>query len=145
MISTDPFQYIDGLATQPHGVQDVIVQDGLEQIILIICLKRRLARHHLVHKHTQRPPVHRRIVLQFLQNLRSNVVGGTAERLRCLARHHALLAHAKVSDLTVTFCVQQNIVQLEISVNTRVAHSDNYDPCTSMMILRISTSNHKEK
>jgi len=58
-----------GLLAEPHGVQDVVVQDGLEQVVLVVSLERRLARHHLIHQHAQRPPVHRRPVLQLLQDL----------------------------------------------------------------------------
>lgn len=45
------------------------MQDGLEQVILIVGLERRLAGHHLVHQHPEGPPVHRGPVFQLLQDL----------------------------------------------------------------------------
>lgn len=58
-----------GLLAEPHRVEDVVVQDGLEQVVLVVGLERRLAGHHLVHQHAEGPPVHRGSVLQLLQDL----------------------------------------------------------------------------
>jgi len=58
-----------GLPGEPDGVEHVVVQNGLEQVLLVVRLERRLPRHHLVHQHAQGPPVNRRPVVQLLQNL----------------------------------------------------------------------------
>lgn len=65
------FKNADGLFAEPHGIQDVIMENRLKKVILIISFKRRLASHHLIHQHTQSPPVHRRAVLKLLQDLRT--------------------------------------------------------------------------
>lgn len=54
---------------EPHWIEHVVVEDGLKQVILIIRFKWWLARHHLVHEHTQGPPVHWWPILQLLQDL----------------------------------------------------------------------------
>lgn len=59
----------DGFLAEPDRVEDVVVENGLEQIVLVIGLERRLSGHHLVHQHPERPPVHRGAVLQLLQDL----------------------------------------------------------------------------
>ena len=45
-------------------------------------------------------------------HLGRDVVRRPAERLRRLARKHALLAHAEVCDLAVALLVQQDVVEL---------------------------------
>ena len=60
------FEDGDGLLAQPDRVEHFVVQDGLEQVVLVVGLERRLAGHHLVHEHAQRPPVHAEAVVQLL-------------------------------------------------------------------------------
>lgn len=56
-------------------------------------------------------------VLNTLQDLWGDVVGCAAEGGGGVSWTDAFLAHAIVSELDVSFMVQQNIVQLEVSVN----------------------------
>lgn len=56
-------------------------------------------------------------VLNTLQDLWCNVVGCSTEGGSSVSRTDALLAHTIVSELDVSFVVQQNVVQLEVSVN----------------------------
>lgn len=51
------------------------------------------------------------------QYLGSDVVGRAAERLSGLVSRDALFAHAEVSNLDVAVLVQQNVVQLQVSIN----------------------------
>lgn len=57
-VTTHSFQDADGLLTEPDRVEHVIMEDGLEQVILIVGLEGRLPSHHLVHQNPQGPPVH---------------------------------------------------------------------------------------
>lgn len=67
----------DGFFAEPHGVEDVVMENRLEQVVFIIGFERRLSGHHLIHQHPQGPPVHGGSVLQLLQDLIStNMVGG---------------------------------------------------------------------
>lgn len=59
----------NGFLAEPDGVEDVVMENGLEQIVFVIGLERRLSGHHLVHQDPERPPVHRGAVLQLLQDL----------------------------------------------------------------------------
>ena len=68
--TTHPLEYGDGLPGEPDWVEDVVVEDALKEVVLVVGLEGRLPRHHLVHQHAQRPPVHRRTVVQLLQDLR---------------------------------------------------------------------------
>lgn len=64
-----------GFFAEPHRIEDVVVEDGLEQVVLVVGLERRLSGHHLVHQHPERPPVHGGSVLQLLQDLVSTAAG----------------------------------------------------------------------
>ncbi len=61
-------QAINHLA-QPDRVEDIVMQDGLEEVVLVVRLERRLARHHLVHEDAKRPPVHTGSIVQFLSEI----------------------------------------------------------------------------
>lgn len=63
------FQNADGFFTEPHGIKHVIVEDGLKKVVLVVSFKRRLTGHHFIHENAQSPPIHRRAVLQLLQDL----------------------------------------------------------------------------
>ena len=66
---THCFQDADGLLAEPDRVENVVMEDGLKQIVLVVGLEGGLTSHHLVHQHPQGPPVHRGAVLQLLQDL----------------------------------------------------------------------------
>ncbi len=67
--STHAFQDRDSVSSNPNGVQDVVAQDGVEQIVLVLRLEWGLTRHHLVQQDPKRPPVHTGPVVKFLQDL----------------------------------------------------------------------------
>ncbi len=113
--STHSFEDGDSLSGQPYGVEHVVVEDALEEVVLVVGLEGRLAGHHLVHEHAQRPPVHGGAVVQLLEDLRGYVVRRAAEGGGGHAVLDALLAHAKVGDLAVALGVQQNVVKLQVS------------------------------
>jgi len=110
----------DGVLGQPHRIQHLVVQDRLEQVVLIVGLEGRLASHHLIHEHAQGPPVNAEAVIQLLKDLWGNIVGRAAEGRCQTALEHALLAHAEIGDLAVAFTVEQNVVQLQVTVNDAV-------------------------
>ena len=79
-------EYGYSLLAEPDGIQHVVVKDRFEQIILVVGLetpfmkyillpiffvlphlKGGLARHHLVHEHPQRPPVHAGAIVKLLE------------------------------------------------------------------------------
>lgn len=68
-VTTHSFQDADGLLTEPDWVEHIIMEDGLEQVILVVSLEGGLPSHHLIHQNPQGPPVHRGAVLQLLQDL----------------------------------------------------------------------------
>ena len=63
-----------------------------------------------------------------------DVVGRAAECCRVFAGRHSLLTHAEVGDLTVTFGVQQNVVQLQIPVNAQSHVWHLMVPCNKLKI-----------
>lgn len=90
--TTHSFQDADGLLAEPDGVEHVIVEDGLEQVVLVVRLKGGLPSHHLVHQHPQGPPVHRGAILQLLQDLfgkRATSEPSNDSRLHPRLRHSA--------------------------------------------------------
>ena len=52
----EAFQDGDGLLAEPDWVEDVVVENRLEEVVLVVRLKRRLASHHLIHQHAKSPP-----------------------------------------------------------------------------------------
>lgn len=61
----------NSLFAEPHGVEDIVVENRLKQVVFIIGFERRLSGHHLIHQHPKGPPVHRGSILQLLQDLNS--------------------------------------------------------------------------
>ena len=63
-------------------------------------------------------------------NLRGDVIGCTAERFGGFVTGDAFLAHSKVRDLDVAILIEQNVVQLQISVDdapaVKVEETDRY-------------------
>lgn len=112
--STHSFQDADGLLAEPDWVEHVIVEDGLKQVVLVVSLEGGLPGHHLIHQHPQGPPVHGGAILQLLQDLRSDVVRSPTERGGRHTIQNPFLAHPKVGQLAVTFCIQKDIVQFQI-------------------------------
>lgn len=51
-------EYGDGLLAEPDGIEDVVMENRLKQIVLTVGLKGRLSGHHLVQQYSQGPPVH---------------------------------------------------------------------------------------
>lgn len=59
-VCPDSYQFKQalGLLGDPPRVVRCVRPDGLKQLILIVALERWLANQHLVHQHTERPPVY---------------------------------------------------------------------------------------
>ena len=62
-------QDVAGVLGQPAGVEGIVGADGLEQFLLVVPVKGRLANQHLVQQHPERPPVHRGAILLSQQDL----------------------------------------------------------------------------
>lgn len=48
---TDRFKNGHSLLAEPDGVEDVVMEDGLKEVIFVVCFKWWLACHHLIHQH----------------------------------------------------------------------------------------------
>lgn len=57
------------LCGDPSRVVRGVCPDGLEKLVFVVALERRLSDQHLVHQHTERPPVNREGVLLSQQDL----------------------------------------------------------------------------
>ncbi len=119
-------KYGSRLDAEGPGYPDGPLQDDLEEEVLGVLV--RVVRvpddvegtppgQHLVEQHAQRPPVHREGVVLPAQDLRRDVVGGAAEGGGGVSLPDALLAHAVVGQLDVALVVQEDVVQLEVSVD----------------------------
>ena len=73
----------------------------------------RLAKQHLVHEDAQGPPVHGAGVAPTLENLRREVLGGSAHRV-AHATHR--LREPEVCDDSMTLGVKQDVLRLEVPV-----------------------------
>ena len=71
---------------------------------------------HISHK--QNPSSTYRLSIRLIEyNLRCNIIGSTTKSLRSLIAKNRFLTHAKIGNLNMTICIQQNIVQLQISID----------------------------
>ena len=77
-----------------------------------------LSHQHFVDQDPHPPPVHRSCVRRFRQHLRSQELWCAAEGAGSIPVAHALLAEAEVGNFQVAFCIQQQVVQLQVSVNS---------------------------
>lgn len=62
-------------------------------------------------------------------NLRRNIVWGAAKSLGGVGLPNILLAHAKVGDLDVTVLVEEDVVQLEVTVDDAVVVEEEQPYC----------------
>eukprot|EP01136_Pigoraptor_vietnamica_P018408 Opistho-1_new@5380 len=117
ILRQEPLDHEHRVLREVRGVQHVVLENGLKEVVLRLGFKRRLAREHFVHEDPERPPVHRGAVRLFPENLGRNVVGRSAERRRRRGANNVLLAHAKVRELHVTVGVEEDVVELEVAVD----------------------------
>ena len=66
---TDQTKQGGRFAGQGVGVARRVVQDGVEQVVLVVAMERGLTNQHLVQQHAKRPPVHRGVVAKAFQDL----------------------------------------------------------------------------
>lgn len=59
----------DGLEREESGVAHLVVDDGVEDLLLVVPGKRRLADEHLENEHAEAPPVDRPRVRRLRQHL----------------------------------------------------------------------------
>ncbi len=78
---------------------DLFVEDLVEELVVVVGIKRRVANHHLKHENTQGPEVDRRAVRQLLHNFRRKVTGRTAKSRRARNAKHVFFTHAKIGNL----------------------------------------------
>lgn len=67
---TDLDQNVFGVFGEPAGIEGVVCPNGLKQLLFIAAVERRLTGQHLVQQHSERPPVHRAVVLLTQQDLK---------------------------------------------------------------------------
>ena len=63
-------QYGDRVLRHRNRIKRLILQNSIENFIFIVAPERRLPKQHLVHQHTERPPVNRAAVTLFQNDLR---------------------------------------------------------------------------
>ena len=80
-------------------------------------IERRESGHHLVQKHTERPPVNGLAVAVAVENLGGEVLGCAAESVRLLVALHVELAQAEVAERDVAGVVQQDVLGLEVPID----------------------------
>lgn len=68
-IMSDLDQNVFGVFGEPARINRVVCSYGLEQLLFIAAVERRLTDQHLVQQHSERPPVHSAVVLLTQQDL----------------------------------------------------------------------------
>lgn len=104
---------------RPQGRRDTIVAlaDLCVRILQTLGLERWLANEQRVHDATDRPNVDLVAVALLVQNLRRDVVRRSAQRLLAFPFVLNFGGQPKVTDLDVQLVVQEQIAQLQISVD----------------------------
>lgn len=59
----------DGITRHRDGVQGLVLEDGVEDFVLVVPAERRLTEQHLIHEHTECPPVDSAPVALLKKNL----------------------------------------------------------------------------
>lgn len=127
------------VARHVNGVKRLICKNGIVDFILVLTTEGRLLQKHLVDEDTERPPINRAAILLIKQNLKSvsklgssvelsasmtylwcHKFGSTTECASRRAIPHVLLAETVIGNLDVTVESQENVVQLQITVNDTV-------------------------
>lgn len=93
---------------------DLARNDLLVDLNRLVGEERRVPGGHLVHQHTQRPPVDGFVVTLTEDDLRGEVLGRTAQR-PCAALHS--LGEAEIRHLQVTLRVDQEVLRLQVPVD----------------------------
>ena len=112
--------------TVKHPTVRLPARTDLEEIVLRVLVRvvggsndveGRPPGQHLVEQHPQGPPVHREAIVLRPEDLRRDVVWSPAECGGGVALADPFLAHPVVGELDVTLVVQEDVVQLQVSVN----------------------------
>ena len=94
-------------------------EDSMVHQLAIGVVERRQPIDHLVDQDPQRPPVHALAVGHLPQDLGSQVLRRSAERLRRVSLH-VLLGETEVGDADVALGVQKEVLRLEVAVHNVV-------------------------
>ena len=70
--ATDQTEQRAGLLADPARVVWCVVTDALEEVLLVVPVEGRLPDKHLVQQHTERPPIHGRVVQLPFENLKKH-------------------------------------------------------------------------
>eukprot|EP00038_Savillea_parva_P007273 m.168960 g.168960 ORF g.168960 m.168960 type:complete len:347 (-) comp13031_c0_seq1:792-1832(-) len=111
------FHIRHGLFAEPGREQDRILQNGRKEFIFRRSIKGRLPRQHFIRQHPQCPPVHRKAIRDFTNNLRRNVIRRAAKGCGRVVFRAIFFAHAKIGNLNMAVIVQHHIVQLKVTVD----------------------------
>ncbi|RUS69786.1 hypothetical protein EGW08_022453, partial [Elysia chlorotica] len=110
--STDQTHHCGGLPRRAVRVARGVMEDGVEQIVLVIPMERRLTDEHFVEQDSERPPIHAGIVLVTFDDL--NVIWSPAECAGFVFSKDLFFAHAKIRNLDVSIFVKHHVVQFQI-------------------------------
>lgn len=96
--------------------------DSLVGRLDILSFERRLSDNQSVNNDANRPDVDLiRVTLLALKNLRSNIVGSTANGTLALSVELKLRSKTEISDLDLHLVVKEEVTELEISMNDAMA------------------------
>lgn len=109
----------DGLEREESRIADLVVDDTVKDFLFVVAGEWRLADEHLKDEDAETPPVDGSGVGRLCQHLWRQELGRAAESARPVAETHAFFAQTKVGYFDVAFRVQQQIIQLQISAQTR--------------------------
>ena len=98
-------------------VDDPPTQSSYPYLLVIAGMERQVAADHAIQHDPKAPYIHRRAIIQpSRHNLRGCIAGRPTVDLQLLARH-GVSCQAKVNQLDPVGCVQQDVLQLHISVH----------------------------
>eukprot|EP00906_Rhabdomonas_costata_P037627 RCo053038 len=108
---------VPGVRGHLRGKSQGLVQDEPVHLVGVLRVERRNAHEHLVQQNPQSPPIDGLPVARPFKNLRSNVLGSSAEGEGLLLRGHRGLRQPEVRQAGVPTPVQHHVLRFQVPVD----------------------------
>ncbi len=106
----------DGLQREESRVSDFIIHDAVKDLFFVVSREGRLSDEHLKDEDAKSPPIDCPRVRRLREHFGSEEFRRAAERSRPISKAHPFFTQSEIGNLNVAFCVQQQVIQLQVSV-----------------------------
>ena len=106
----------DGLQREESRVSDFIIHDAVKDLLFVVSREGRLSDEHLKDEDAKTPPIYCPRVRRLREHFGSEEFRRAAERSRPISKAHPFFTQSEIGNLNVAFRVQQQVVQLQVSI-----------------------------